>query len=113
LEYDPPGLLVTTSRLMPMAVGMSSDLTTQNPKNGNTKNWRNNPAMSASRFDNAAIKFLKSTVADIQNTSAKSRPLLRKAVPKPISSCAIYEPQGRVTIPLLKTGIDLLAILVN
>ena len=38
-EYEPPGELVTTKRVIPIACDKAKNFTTINPKNGRTKNF--------------------------------------------------------------------------
>mmetsp|Transcript_16517 Transcript_16517/g.27487 ORF Transcript_16517/g.27487 Transcript_16517/m.27487 type:complete len:200 (+) Transcript_16517:967-1566(+) len=72
-EYDPPGLLVTTSRVRPLACDMLRVLTTMNPKRGNTTNCRTMPVRMAVLFFICFAIALVSTVADIPKTRKKSR----------------------------------------
>ena len=72
LEYDPPGLLVTTRRVRPLAWLMLRVLTTTNPRKGRTMNWRKIPVNMADLFFTCFTMALVSTVADIPKTRKKS-----------------------------------------
>ena len=73
LEYEPPGLLVTTRRVIPMVASSCIILTTTKPRNGKRTNWQKIPSIIAFRFFTCCFMHSVSTVADIPNTNAKRR----------------------------------------
>ena len=72
-EYDPPGLLVTTRRVIPILASNFIIFTIAKPRNGKRINWQKIPSMIALLFFTCCFMQSVSTVADIPNTNAKRR----------------------------------------
>jgi len=70
-EYDPPGELVTTRRVIPIVSFSCNDFTTMNPSSGKIPNCKKHPVKIAFLFFIWATSAFISTVADMPKTSAK------------------------------------------
>mmetsp|Transcript_28534 Transcript_28534/g.62110 ORF Transcript_28534/g.62110 Transcript_28534/m.62110 type:complete len:279 (-) Transcript_28534:70-906(-) len=71
LEYEPPGLDVTTRRVTPLAWPILRVLTTMNPNAGRTRNCNVMPVNMATLFLTCLAIDRVSTVADIPKTRKK------------------------------------------
>lgn len=70
LLNEPPGLLVSTSSVIPRLASRLKMFTAAKPKNGNKTNWQKIPSRIAVLFCICFFMQFMSTVADIPNTKA-------------------------------------------
>jgi hypothetical protein len=77
LLYEPPGELVRTRRVKPVAWSKLNEFTTRNPRNGMTKNCKKRPRPSALTFFSCAWRESTLTVADMPNIRQNSRTVPR------------------------------------
>ena len=73
LEKLPPGELVTTSSVIPMALFIANIFTVKNPKNGKMTNCKKTPMPNARLFRSCFRMRFRSTVADMPKTRKKRR----------------------------------------